>query len=269
MSAASEQLERLEMQLAQVQAGINRLRAASAAPGKAAGGMVRGRARAAVARIALALALVAFPITVLASDTFTDVPTSNSFHASINTLFGSRITTGCSPTTYCPDSAVTRGQMAAFLTRGLGRVGYRAAPINGDLTGPGNVELNSIQLKVGGVLGGYGMLKVDASVVMNVTDVTNCPCEGYFWLSIDGIGSSNTVHPHVDSLIGAGIGRDYAPITWAVRVPSGATITVKLIGTMLGGSADTGEITGAGDLTVLYLPFDAFGTNNDPAQTGP
>src|SRR5437867_3823709 len=30
--------------------------------------------------------------------------------------FGS--TTGCSPTTYCPDDPVTRGQMAVFIERG-------------------------------------------------------------------------------------------------------------------------------------------------------
>ncbi len=43
----------------------------------------------------------------------------NKFYSDINWIFSRGITVGCSPTRYCPDGAVTRGQMATFLTRAL------------------------------------------------------------------------------------------------------------------------------------------------------
>ena len=49
---------------------------------------------------------------------FTDIGTSG-FRADIDWLYNSRITKGCALTTFCPDSPVTRGQMAAFLARAM------------------------------------------------------------------------------------------------------------------------------------------------------
>jgi hypothetical protein len=69
-------------------------------------------------RAAIASALIGvvlLPSTVFASHTFTDVPDSNIFHDQISWLAGTGITSGCTPTTYCPGNAVTRGQMAKFL----------------------------------------------------------------------------------------------------------------------------------------------------------
>ena len=54
------------------------------------------------------------------SATFTDVPTSHPFFKFIQALYSSGITAGCSPTEYCPDQALTRGEMAVFLAAGLG-----------------------------------------------------------------------------------------------------------------------------------------------------
>jgi len=51
--------------------------------------------------------------------TFTDVPPQHLFFKEIEWLAASEITKGCSSTAFCPDEAVTRGQMAAFLTRAL------------------------------------------------------------------------------------------------------------------------------------------------------
>jgi hypothetical protein len=50
---------------------------------------------------------------------FTDT-VGNLFEYDIDRLAGAGITTGCGGTKYCPDQAVTRGQMAAFLVRALG-----------------------------------------------------------------------------------------------------------------------------------------------------
>jgi hypothetical protein len=54
--------------------------------------------------------------------TFDDVPTNHPFFALIEALAAAGITVGCSttPPLFCPDTVVTRAQMAAFLARALG-----------------------------------------------------------------------------------------------------------------------------------------------------
>jgi S-layer homology domain len=51
-------------------------------------------------------------------DFFTDDETST-HEISINRVAAAGIASGCTATTFCPKSAVTRGQMAAFLFRAL------------------------------------------------------------------------------------------------------------------------------------------------------
>jgi hypothetical protein len=54
-----------------------------------------------------------------AADIFMDVPASHPFAPYIAELFNDGITSGCStsPMKYCPDSPVTRGQMAVFIAK--------------------------------------------------------------------------------------------------------------------------------------------------------
>ena len=51
---------------------------------------------------------------------FGDVPASHPFYQFIEALAASGITAGCGPGIYCPDAPLTRGQMAAFLSKALG-----------------------------------------------------------------------------------------------------------------------------------------------------
>lgn len=55
-----------------------------------------------------------------ASASFNDVPTSHPFFREVQALVSSGVTQGCGGGAYCPDATVTRGQMAAFLSRALG-----------------------------------------------------------------------------------------------------------------------------------------------------
>ncbi|MFY9552117.1 MAG: S-layer homology domain-containing protein, partial [Thermoanaerobaculia bacterium] len=48
---------------------------------------------------------------------FADAPTSNPFYPFIENIFHHGITSGCGGGNYCPDSSVTRGQMAVFLLK--------------------------------------------------------------------------------------------------------------------------------------------------------
>jgi hypothetical protein len=75
--------------------------------------------RTSIVTVLVAVAL-AVPLSVFASHQFTDVPSSNQFHNSIDWMKDNGITVGCNPpanTRYCPNDNVTRGQMAAFMKR--------------------------------------------------------------------------------------------------------------------------------------------------------
>ena len=52
--------------------------------------------------------------------TFTDVPTTNPQFKFVEALVAAGITSGCGGGNYCPNSPVTRGQMAVFLATALG-----------------------------------------------------------------------------------------------------------------------------------------------------
>lgn len=55
-----------------------------------------------------------------ATATFTDVPVGHPQRQFVEALAAAGVTGGCGPGIYCPDSAVTRGQMAVFLSVALG-----------------------------------------------------------------------------------------------------------------------------------------------------
>ncbi len=60
---------------------------------------------------------LAIPIIVVASHRFADVPDSNLFRADIAAIADAGVTSGCGGDNYCPSSAVTREQLAAFINR--------------------------------------------------------------------------------------------------------------------------------------------------------
>lgn len=56
-----------------------------------------------------------------ATASFNDVPTNHPFFQFVEALAASGITAGCGGGNYCPDAPLTRGQMAVFLAKALGR----------------------------------------------------------------------------------------------------------------------------------------------------
>jgi hypothetical protein len=66
-------------------------------------------------------------------ESFTDTPISQPFYRFIETIFHNGVTGGCqlSPPLYCPDSSVTRAQMAVFLLKGKLGAAYTAPPCTG------------------------------------------------------------------------------------------------------------------------------------------
>jgi hypothetical protein len=70
--------------------------------------------------VALVAAVVAIPGAALATHYFTDVPDNHPHATGIEFVADFGITSGCSPTQYCPGQPVTRAQMATFLYRSSG-----------------------------------------------------------------------------------------------------------------------------------------------------
>jgi len=131
--------------------------------------------------VALATLALAMPMLSLASDTFLDVPDSNIFHEEINRLYGARVTGGCSavPLNYCPDATVTRGQMAAFLNRGLGRAAYSdfSVDFETDAQSATSNNLATVTVTAGNVGGGSAVVVLWASMSIRYDDSGNCPCD--------------------------------------------------------------------------------------------
>jgi Tol biopolymer transport system component len=98
------------------EAAINRVAAAGITSGCAPGKYCPTNV---VTRGAMASFLArAFDLPATATDFFTD-DDGTTHESNINKVAAAHITSGCSPTTYCPTADVTRGQMAAFLRRAL------------------------------------------------------------------------------------------------------------------------------------------------------
>jgi Metallo-peptidase family M12/S-layer homology domain len=67
------------------------------------------------------------------ASTFLDVPPSHPFFAFVETLVANGVTAGCGPAYYCPDSAVTRAQMAVFLLTAKYGPGHVPPPATGSV----------------------------------------------------------------------------------------------------------------------------------------
>ena len=78
---------------------------------------MRKRTRIVIVAVA---ALLAIPMMAIAADRFNDVPDTNIFHDDIAWLADAGVTAGCNPPAndeFCPEDAVKRQQMAAFMRR--------------------------------------------------------------------------------------------------------------------------------------------------------
>jgi CSLREA domain-containing protein len=91
---------------------------------------------------------------------FADVPSGHYAYAYVETVAASGITSGCGGGHYCPDSTVTRAQMAVFLERGMKGASYTPPPATGTLfndVGAGDFAAAWIeQLSLDGITSGCG-----------------------------------------------------------------------------------------------------------------
>jgi hypothetical protein len=210
------------------------------------------------ARLAAALLVslgIILPGTVLASHAFSDVPTSSTFHAAVAALAEAGITTGCASGKYCPADAVRRDQMAAFLTRGLGRVA--GSTIEPQTVMPGQTEVTLSELTI--ETQGRANLHVLATFPITMGG-GSYPCTANFYISVDGANSSEspyTVMRHRQNVAPPVSSRDQMA-GQAIRIVEGGSHAVELI--LIAITDGTCNVTiNAGLLTATVVPFGPDG----------
>lgn len=238
------------------------------------------RASKVLTRVSLIALMLALPVVVSASHQFTDVPTSHTFHAAIANVYGARLTTGCTTTKFCPDANVTRGQMAAFLNRGLGRAGAKTVEKNNngwqdilESNPSARVPVARVLLMPGGAPRGAAHVWVDGTVSLWTAGVGVCPCEVQAYIIADSGGRSEQYF----GMIGSDLGppdpddttpRRYATTTLSIShlftVASGAgnvfDLYVRVIPTKAPALV-SGAVSGyRANVQALYVPFGFDGT---------
>jgi S-layer homology domain len=120
------------------------------------------RVRRATVVLVAAVAALALPLGALANHQFNDVPASASYHDDVEALVGAGITSGCGNGNYCPNQAVTRGQMAQFLNR-LGSL---------DGATPPSVDADAVD-----GLDADHLTRISANTIIDTTVVPEFPSE--------------------------------------------------------------------------------------------
>ena len=202
---------------------------------------------------------------VAANHQFGDVATGASYHDEVEALVGAGITSGCGGGNYCPGSAVTRGQMAQFMVRGLGV----AASGYGELAAPDTEEfyVATVAIHTGGLPGGTGYLTVDAD--LNVLDLTaSCPCGVIFSIEETTTLDPGPVGTMGTSPIVSGGSAASGSVSWVFEVPTGTDVEFGLWASIFndepvafgeGTNGGKGSTILTGSITAEYSPFGSTG----------
>jgi hypothetical protein len=224
-----------------------------------------------LAVVGVAALILALPVAVSASHQFSDVPTSNTYHTSISRLVGAGLTGGCGGGKYCPNDPVTRGQMAAFLNRGLGRAGQASGETDGDLwttVEPGALGAPAVVfLTTGGAAGGTAYVQAQGNFAAWTNEAGVCPCEIVIAL-LSETGELSTISLQIidtEASPAQGYFEGSASISHLFPVPSGTEVGFALIAQITPTNAPT---AGSGhiaeyffSLQATYVPFAEDGGN--------
>ena len=220
-------------------------------------------------RIAVAgpvvLVLLLIPAMVAANHQFGDVNTGASYHDEVESLVGAGITSGCGGGNYCPGSAVSRGQMAQFMVRGLGV----AASGYGELAAADAEAfyVATVAIRTGGLPGGTGYLTVDAD--LSVLDLSaSCPCGVIFSIEETTTFDPGPVGTMGTSPIVSGGSAASGSVSWVFEVPTGTDVEFGLWASIFndepvalgeGTNGGKGSTILTGSITAEYSPFGSTG----------
>jgi hypothetical protein len=211
--------------------------------------------------VIVAVALLASGGTAWASHQFNDVPNDSQFHDAIAAIRGAGITTGFPDGGYHPNDPVTRAAMAAFMSRGFGRVGFDEDNISiDDSNTPTTVTDTAITAGATGSGGGFVQVTGTATIATDNAD-DECPCLVFLsiWDGTTTLGSVSGVLSNDDLVFG-----EQTTLTMSTNavypIPAGTTRTYRLRGTFLDASDDV-DITFDGGISAVYVPFGPTGGN--------
>lgn len=209
--------------------------------------------------VALAVTLgLAVPGAVMASDRHQDMPDDQPYHDDAARMADAGITVGCSadPPRYCPGEPLTRGQMAAFLNRGLSRTGFHTSVASLSAANGFRGVPATVTIETGGEPGATGYVVLQGSVTVYAGgDTTTCPCEVEAFIYREGdeeAGPSSWTQLPRDKAT-TGTASTSAPVTWAVPVATGTSTTFHLA-VFVNGSTP-GDASAEGALSAVYVPF--------------
>ena len=208
--------------------------------------------------IAVALIAISVPLAV-GSHQFTDVPNGHIFHTNVANLANSGVTAGCGGGNYCPDDPVTRGAMAAFLNRGLGRATTRQQQLVID--GSGTYNMAELTIETGGTPGGTGFIVLFGTASIRVDGDGYCPCT--FGMSPEPTNSlyTYTSLPDIDSPPFANWKLASVSNNAVAPVMSGTSQTFRIAISLNTTTTSTDDIVLSAQLSAVYVPFGAMGTN--------
>lgn len=207
-----------------------------------------------------ALVLVGAAGTVMASHDFGDVPDTHPFHTQISNLVNAGITTGCDIGLYCPDSPVTRAQMAAFLGRGLGRATRAGCsgtiPTSETAASPCSITITP-GLPAGAVASARQIIKAEAAVTVQLNDATGCPCtfRGALFLT----GGSYLVPFYTDVTLTT-VGQK-AVLAMTGAIPVGPAAGPRTVEVRLFRNGGSGAASSFGNASASVFPYGGTGTN--------
>jgi hypothetical protein len=228
-----------------------------------------GRGRKLLVACALALCLGA-PSFAVVQGTFSDVPPTAFYYNAVEAIHRAGITSGCATGLYCPDNAVTRGQMAVFMQRGFSRAYYnwennlRLTWTTDEIGPAAQVIIDTTDLAPGRKV----FVKVDGTIKAYLSYQSSTPDDGYiigYYLT----SSNSNVSIGTDGKLTLSRKHIWASgaVTGVVEVPTGAK-------TMLGLRVFANELYPGVDvfldtaLTALTAPFGVVGPTA-PASSAP
>lgn len=217
--------------------------------------------------LSLVIALLAGGVGAVASDQFSDVPTSSPFHDEIGAIADAGITTGYGDGTYRSGQDVTRGAMAAFMERMAGRVAF-ASPSSTTIVTRDTVEtIAEVQLESGATDTGNGFVRLNGTTTVMTTSPARCPCNVEAWIATaDGtpLGNhrSETVIPNQAEEFGRAL--TSLSVTAVAPLPADTQETYRLH--VYVDDSDAQGIQAWGGLSAVYAPFGPDG--DDTLQFG-
>ena len=199
------------------------------------------------------------PGLAVASHIFADVPDAHTFHGNIANLANAGITSGCTPTTYCPDQAVTRGQMAAFLNRGLGRIAeadFLVAKVGNDSDVVATMTIKP-GISPAAIAGANMFVRVEVTGTLQPGVLTGCPCS----LGISVTVNNNPVSAYATGASFSAAGYIPYSAVGVVEIEGAVDSTVSISVYAISGFVAETSVSVYGNVNAEIFPFGSGGTD--------